>query len=168
MLKAIIILLVLYVTTTKSFGQSDSIKASSIDKYSYQLDTSNIKIDSLNLVIDSIEIEVMKSGDKIITKNHFTKSNTTLTITYFLKAKKIVLINIVEPSKKMKKMYRFSYLYYENDFIIHETHRRTWPSGLAISIEDLSSNIFGYNESFTIEFLKFYVMKLYKKICNYS
>jgi hypothetical protein len=167
MQKISILLLLVFIVIIKSFGQSDSIKATEIDKYVYNIDTLNTKFDSFKITIDSIQVEIKKSKHIIVTKNHFKKSNTTLIITYFFDDEKIVLIKVLEPSKKIDKMYRYSNFYYENENVIYERHRGTWQSGLAFDINKDYSDIFGYNKSMTIDFLRTYVIKLYGKLLNY-
>jgi hypothetical protein len=110
MQKISILLLLVFIVIIKSFGQSDSIKATEIDKYVYNIDTLNTKFD---------------------------------------------------------KMYRYSNFYYENENVIYERHRGTWQSGLAFDINKDYSDIFGYNKSMTIDFLRTYVIKLYGKLLNY-
>ena len=166
MLKVILKILLLCFLSTTLYGQNDSMKAAAIDRYVYQINTSPMKVDSFRFIIDSIIVEGVKYGNTIVTKSLFKESKTSLTTTYFLKDKKMIFAQIVEPCtiKGLEKMFKYCAFYFENNKVIFERCRSTRQIGLAIILDGNNSNIYRYNENLTFDFLKNYVAILYNKL----
>ena len=163
MFRIIIKILLLCIYNTTLFGQNDSIKVASINSYIHQIDTTREKVDSFRFNIDSIEVKGIKHGNKIVAINLFQKSKTTLTITLYLKDKKLIFAKIVEPSKVYEKMYRFSDLYFENNNVFFSRRRTTRQLGLVIEVDrQISTN--EYNKNLSLKFLQDYVVTLYSRL----
>ena len=164
MLKYWLFLIVFLLLTFNLQAQTDSAKAAEIAQYVYQHDTSQSLIRVNRFKMDSIEIIAHIYSDKIETENYFTKSKTTLKITFFLKNTHLSLVTIVEQSPKYGDLKRRFTYYLENEKIIHYTIRYGWQLGLALRIGDNFTKIFGYNEAFTDEFLREYISQLYDRL----
>jgi len=145
-------------------AQTDSVKAVEISQYVSQYDTSQSIISVNRFKMDSVEIIAHTYSDKIETENYFTKSKTTLKITFFLKDTQLVLSNIVEQSPKFRDLQRRFTYYFENEMIIHYNIRYGWQLGLAIRVGEDFTKIFGYNETFTDKFLREYIGQLYNRL----
>jgi hypothetical protein len=144
------------------FSQLSHRKLIHIDKYAYKMDGSQ-RLDSLELKFDSIEVYVIISENKLATVNKFINSNSVLSIDYYFKNSKLILVRVHEKSPKFPDQYNFSSFYFSNDSIVSEKSRFTIPQGLPIPMEFDIYELFGYNRTFSSNFIKEFIVTLLEK-----
>ena len=145
------------------FSQISQRKLINIDKYAYKIETSP-RLDSFELKFDSIKVSVFISENKFSTVNKFINSNSTLSVDYYFKKSKLILVRVDEKSPKFIDQYNYSSFYFSNDSIVSEKSRWTIPHGLTYPKEFDIYELFGYNRTFSNNFLKEYIVTLYEKI----
>ena len=164
MLRTITVILLLAITAGSLQAQSRSSKTLEIDRYAYDLDSSNSKNSSWEFVMDSINVKVMTYPGKIETTSYFTRSKSILTIDYYSRCDDLVLIKIKEHCRAMDDMYKLTDLYFENNKIFNENYSWTIRSCLPLPADLDMDKYFGYNKSLGIDFLRGYTARLLGRI----
>jgi len=146
------------------FAQTSDRHLRKIDMYAYKIDSSHLHFDSLKFTFDSITVKIKIYNDKLFSISHFANSNTDLTISYYLKDKKLILVRVSEQSPVFDDLYNYSYFYISNNKIISEKCRLNLRPCMAIPLDKDIYELFGYNKTFNRDFLKQYIFNLHDKI----
>jgi len=169
-MKIILIIIAGFISIINCYSQSDSLKIQDIlIKTNIIENNTNKEICKHKFKLDSIDISVIQFENKIKTINKFSDSKSILNIDYYFVNDQLIMISIIEPSPLFPEydIYSYSTLFFEDGKIFKEQSRYTITgplTGIGIPRDKDKYELFGYNRSFTNEFLKEYSILLYDKI----
>ncbi len=142
----------------------DNDTAKTIERYAHEIDSSNVEFDSFKFSIDSIQVDVKVYSDKIVTSNFFENSKSNLTVSFYFKENKLVEAKVSEQSTIYNELYRYSFFYFENDRIFYTYYYGLRRIGIAIPVDKIDYDPYGYNRNLEDGFLKKYIIILYNRI----
>jgi hypothetical protein len=159
---------ILFLFTLKTYGQSDSVKAQAINRYTYQIDAKkNIGSKPFKIKIDTLDLDVQKYEQKFEIKTVFGKGRR-LELTYYLKESDLAAVWAKEFAPgKSTEIYRFLILYYENGERFYDTEQFHIPLGIRIPVGKDVSDFFDYTKLITRDFINELAVKSLGKILNH-
>jgi hypothetical protein len=160
-MKACILIILLSITAQSLHAQMGDSISYPIDKYAYSLSLNKILINATKLTYDSVEVNVYHYNNLFITDSYFLKSYSILNVEYVLRNEKLILIKIKEQSPRFKELYCYNYYYFSDEKIYK---RRSFANRLMCTPITFGKNNYGYNEDFTDDFLRNFVLDQWVRI----
>jgi len=119
-----------------------------------------------DIALDTIDISLKSWKNKTETLNKFRKSNSILHISYYYKSNELILVKIIEESRRLRELAekRTEY-YYKNEAIFLECEYYKRPTGIALKPGE-ENDFYGYNKSLNGDFLKGYIIELLEKTAH--
>ncbi|MCO6164115.1 hypothetical protein [Flavobacterium sp. NRK F7] len=150
-------------------GQNESVLKNKIDSIAYNADKSNLKvIKELTLKMDSIQVKVKRFKNKIETENTFLKSKSFVTINFYFKDEKLILVRAEEKSPLVEDLSNFTAFYYDEKDVFYKNYYQKVRICLPIDFDKSIYEVYGYNKNLNESFFTLYFEALYTKISKKS
>lgn len=162
-MKQIITVALIVLTNLNCQSQTDSLKIREIEIQAYQIDgQSKKRISKKQIHLDSITVKMERFDNKIQAVSEFKNSHSKLKTEFYYESGRLILVRFSEESPSFKKdnnAYNRIEFYLENGKLIDTKSRFGIPNSLScigIPRDKTIYELYGYNKTFTSDFLKSY------------